>query len=88
MIGTGLMVQHYVAEIARRHRCHLVSLSQVLTPRGWTTVRVSWDLSVTAIDDGTCEYTNSVTSNPTSQFLEFPGLARLAARSGGARDRR
>jgi hypothetical protein len=68
MIGSGLVVQHYVAEIAEKRHCHMVSLSDVLTPQGWTTVQVIWDLRVKAIDAGRCEYTNSV-DNPTTDFM-------------------
>jgi hypothetical protein len=32
MIGTGLVVQHYVYEIAEKDHCHMVSTSDVLTP--------------------------------------------------------
>ena len=62
MIGTGLVIQHYVAEVAEKQHCHMVSLSDVLTPRGWTTVQVIWDLSV-PLDANSCEYTNLVTSH-------------------------
>jgi hypothetical protein len=51
----------------------VVSLSDVLTPRGWTTVQVIWDLSVKDNGDGTLQYTNSVTSHPTT---DFHGLQR------------
>jgi hypothetical protein len=69
MIGTGLVIQHYVYEIAEKQHCHMVSLSDVLTPRGWTTVQVIWDLSVKDNGDGTLQYTNSVTSHPTTDFM-------------------
>ncbi|WP_329366978.1 hypothetical protein [Streptomyces sp. NBC_01483] len=71
MIGTGLVVQHYVAEIAEKQHCHMVSLSDVLTPHGWTTVQVVWDLSVKDNSDGTLTYTNSATSHPTAEFMDF-----------------
>ncbi|MFF4623786.1 hypothetical protein [Nonomuraea jabiensis] len=71
MIGTGLVVQHYVAEIAEKLHCHMVSTSDVLTPHGWTTVQVIWDLSVKDNGDGTLTYTNSVVSHPTTDFLAF-----------------
>jgi hypothetical protein len=71
MIGTGLVVQHYVGETIGRHHCHLVSLSDVLTPHGWTTVQVTWDLSATDNGDGTCTYTNHVTSRPTAANMAF-----------------
>jgi hypothetical protein len=73
MIGTGLVVQHYRMETAEAHHCHLVSTSDVLTPNGWTTVQVVWDLRMEQLDGDRCRYTNSVTSHPTEQFLQFIG---------------
>jgi hypothetical protein len=69
-IGGGLMVQHYVAEVHQPHHCRMVSLSDVQTPLGWTTMQVIWDLSVTALDPATCQYTNVVLSYPTQAFLD------------------
>jgi hypothetical protein len=71
MIGTGLVIQHYVYEIAEKQHCHMVSLSDVLTPHGWTPVQVIWDLTVKDNGDGTLQYTNSVTSHPTTEFMAF-----------------
>ncbi|MFD0485371.1 hypothetical protein ACFQ46_22475 [Kineococcus sp. GCM10028916] len=71
MIGTGLVIQHYVAETAEKLHCHMNSLSDVYTPQGWTTVNVVWDLQAEAIDENTCRYTNSVTSYPTEAFMDF-----------------
>src|ERR1700753_1705521 len=71
MIGTGLVIQHYVYEAAERAHCHLISVSDVLTPAGWTTCQVSWDLSADPVDDRTSRYTNTVTSHPTAEFLDF-----------------
>jgi hypothetical protein len=34
---------------------------------------VIWDLSVKKIDDQTCEFTNSVHSFTTPEFMDFPG---------------
>jgi hypothetical protein len=70
-IGGSLMVQHYVAEVHQPHHCRMVSLSDVQTPLGWTKIQVIWDLSVTALDSGSCEYSNLVLSNPTQAFLRF-----------------
>ena len=71
MIGTGLVVQHYAYETAGKDHCHMVSISDVLTPTGWTTVQVIWDLKADPIDDKTSKYTNTVTSHPTAQFMDF-----------------
>jgi hypothetical protein len=40
MVGTGLVVQHYAYETAGKGHCHMVSISDVLTPQRWTTVQV------------------------------------------------
>ncbi|MFD5114632.1 MULTISPECIES: hypothetical protein [unclassified Streptomyces] len=71
MIGTGLMIQHYVGDITGRDHCRMVSLSDVFTPTGRTRVQVIWELSAKRIDDDHCEYTNSVTAHPTEEFLAF-----------------
>jgi hypothetical protein len=70
MIGSSLMVQHYVFEVRQPNHCNLVSLSDVQTPTGWSKARVVWDLSVTALDAHSCRYTNRVTSYPTRAFLQ------------------
>lgn len=71
MIGSGLVVQHYVGEITEASHCRMVSTSDVFTPTGRTKVQVIWDLSVRKIDDTRTEYTNSVISHPTEEFLGF-----------------
>lgn len=71
MIGTTLMIQHYVAEVATPTLCRMVSTSDAFTPNGRTRVQVIWTLSVKRIDDRTCEYTNSVIAHPTAEFMEF-----------------
>ncbi|MBN3511445.1 hypothetical protein JYB55_21660 [Mycolicibacterium septicum] len=71
MIGTGLVVQQYRFEVAQPHYCKMVSLSDVLTPSGWTTTQVIWELRMEQIDGDLCRYTNTVTSHPTEDFLKF-----------------
>ncbi len=71
MIGTGLVVQHYVGDITEAAHCRMVSTSDVFTPKGRTKVQVIWDLSVKKVDDHRSEYTNSVVSHPTEEFLAF-----------------
>src|SRR6201996_9527829 len=44
MIGTGLVIQHYVYEVAEKDHLHMVSISDVLSPAGWTTCQVIWCL--------------------------------------------
>jgi len=71
MIGTGLVVQHYAYETAGKDHCDMVSISDVLTPSGWTAIQVIWDLKADPIDDKTSKYTNTVTSHPTAEFMDF-----------------
>jgi hypothetical protein len=67
----GLVIQHYVAEVHEPHHCHMVSLSDVQTPGGWTKAQVIWDLWVEPIDDATCRLINTVTVHPTQGFLDL-----------------
>lgn len=71
MIGTGLVVQHYVAEEATPSYCRMNSISDVFTPLGRTQVNVVWELIAERIDDNRTRYTNKVTSHPTDVFLSF-----------------
>ena len=71
MIGTGLVVQQYRYEVAEPHYCRMVSLSDILTPSGWTTTQVIWELRMEHLDGDLCRYTNTVTSHPTDDFLKL-----------------
>lgn len=71
MIGSGLVVQHYVGEVTDKDYCRMVSISDVFTPKGRTKVQVIWELSAKAFESGKTEYTNRVTSHPTDDFLSF-----------------
>jgi hypothetical protein len=83
-IGTSLLVHHYEYQAARPSRCRLVSLSDVLTPAGWTTCQVTWDLQAESAGDETSSLTSAVTARPTAEFSRLaasggPGLAAVAA---------
>lgn len=71
MIGTGLVIQHYVAEEVGRTYCRMNSISDVFTPHGRTKVNVVWELIAEAIDDKRSRYTNRVTAHPTDVFMSF-----------------
>lgn len=71
MIGTGLVVQHYVAEEVTPTYCRMNSISDVFTPNGRTQVNVIWELQAEAIDSNRTLYTNRVTSHPTDAFMAF-----------------
>ncbi len=96
MIGSGLVVQHYVAEQATPTYCRMNSISDVFTPAGRTQVNVIWELIAEGIAGGRTRYTNRVTAHPTDAFMAFiaqhgltydqAAVARQAA--GGDHNRR
>ena len=70
-IGGSLMVQHYVETLAEKGHLVLDSESDVFTPTGPTKIHVTWELSVRALDQGRCEFTNRVQSFATKEMLNF-----------------
>ncbi|WP_079210546.1 hypothetical protein [Brucella pituitosa] len=71
-IGTGLVIQHYVAEEATASYCRMNSISDVFTPTGERTqVNVIWELIGEAIEGNRTRYTNKVTCHPTEAFMTF-----------------
>jgi hypothetical protein len=74
VLGGVPMVQHYVEQLAEKHRLVLDSVSDLWTPTGRTKILVMWELSVKSIGPGKCEFTNKVRSRATEEFLDF--LAR------------
>lgn len=73
IIGGSLMVQHYVETLGRKDHLILESVSDVFTPAGRTTIHVLWELSVKALDDRRCEFTNHVRSKATEELKTFLG---------------
>jgi len=71
MIGTGLVVQHYVADEATASYCKMNSISDVFTAVGRTQVNVIWELIAEPVEGGRTRYTNRVTSHPTDAFMDF-----------------
>lgn len=71
VIGSGLVIQQYRYEVASPHYCKMVSLSDVLSPSGWTTTQVIWELGIEQLEGDQLRYVNTVTSHPTEDFLEF-----------------
>jgi hypothetical protein len=71
VIGGSLMVQNYVGNLGEKHHLILESVSDIFTPNGRTTINVLWELSVKALDDQRCEFTNHVRSRATEAFGEL-----------------
>jgi hypothetical protein len=72
-IGGSLMVQHYVETMGEKDHLILDSDSDVFTPTGRVTLHVTWELSVTKLDDARCEFTNRVRSYATPELLALLG---------------
>jgi len=70
-IGTGLVVQHYVAEVAEPAYCRMNSISDVFTASGRTQVNVVWELIAEKVSENRTRYTNRVTAHPTDAFMTF-----------------
>jgi hypothetical protein len=86
MIGTGLVVQHYVADEATPSYCRMNSISDVFTATGRTQVNVVWELIAEDAGDGRTRYTNRVTARPTDAFMAFIEANGVAyADAAGAR---
>lgn len=71
MVGSGLVVQHYIAEEATPSYCRMNSISDVFTANGRTQVNVVWELIAEDAGNGRTRYTNRVTAHPTDVFMEF-----------------
>lgn len=69
----NLLVQHYVAEVAERTNCRLVSLSDSIGPNIDSRVKivVIWSFSIEAIDTGTTRFTNTVEVRSTPDYFEI-----------------
>jgi hypothetical protein len=74
VIGGNPMVQHYQEESSEPHCLVLTSFSDVFTPTGRVVIHVQWELSVKAISDTQCEFTNRIITHATEDLIR--GLER------------
>lgn len=74
VIGGNPMVQHYQERLSEPHHLILTSFSDVFTPTGRVVIHVHWELSVKAISDTQCEFTNRVVTHATEDMIR--GLER------------
>jgi hypothetical protein len=83
-IGHALMVQRYIAEIAKPALCRLASVSEAFTPNGRTHVQVVWTLSANQINESTCEFENRTTVHPTAEFMDFIAQHKIKFKDAAA----
>ncbi len=67
-VGGALIIQHYVAAIGERLHCRVVSTSDLLIGRDFTTAQITWDLLATPIGGDRHEFVNSVWIHSTDRF--------------------
>ncbi len=70
-IGEATIVQHYVGEVTQPDYCKMVSISDSISPKGRSKVKVVWELRVKKIDESKSEYSNTVTAYAVDETLEF-----------------
>ena len=71
VLGGSTLVSHFKEEITDKYYVRLASVSDSFTPTGRTTLQLTGDMSVRAIDTNKCKFTNYIHSKPTEEFLEF-----------------
>jgi hypothetical protein len=82
-IGDEVFVHRYRREVAERHRCRLVSTSDVFGPRGHAVAHMVWELDVMAFDEFSCECSNRLLAATDGDRL---ALTDAAAAAHGARE--
>ncbi len=77
-VGEDLLVQQYVAQIHRPECCELVAVADVFLASGTrTSAKLTWTMSVAAVDDLRSLYTNAFVARPTDAFLQYIELAGI-----------
>jgi hypothetical protein len=71
MVGPGLMIQHWVEDIAEKQHCRLVSLSDMFAQQERSKMQLAWDMGVKPLSASSCEFTNSLSVFGTDEFLAF-----------------
>jgi hypothetical protein len=67
----GLMIQHWVEDIAEKQHCRLVSLSDMFAQQERSKMQLAWDMGVKPLSASSCEFTNSLSVFGTDEFLAF-----------------
>ncbi|MFC3747014.1 hypothetical protein [Paenibacillus sp. GCM10012306] len=71
-IGTSLSIQHYVGEVVEKHKCRMVSTTDIfITNEQRTQMQVIWELSVKPVNANQTEFTNFVVTHPSEHLLSI-----------------
>ena len=66
-----LFLEHYVEDISEKLRCRVVSTSDVLIGREYTSVHLIWELIATPLDDRYSELVNNVWIYTTEEYDQY-----------------
>jgi hypothetical protein len=70
-IGGALVIEHYHEEISEKLHCRVISASDLLIGREYTTAHVVWELIATPVDGAHHEFVNSVWVHTTEKFEQY-----------------
>jgi hypothetical protein len=70
-VGGALIVEHYHEAISEKLHCRVVSTSDLLIGREYTTAHVIWELIATPIDGSRHEFVNNVWVHTTEKFEQY-----------------
>ncbi|MCU6793267.1 hypothetical protein OB236_14190 [Paenibacillus sp. WQ 127069] len=71
-IGTSLSIQHYIGEVVEKHKCRMVSTTDIfISNEQRTQMKVIWELSVKPVNADQTEFTNSVVTHPSEHLLSI-----------------
>lgn len=71
LVGPGLIVQHWKEQITEKQHIHLTSVSDQFVQGERSTVQLTWDMKVKAINKDSCEFTDTISLYDTPTLREF-----------------
>jgi hypothetical protein len=76
-VGGALIVEHYVEDVSEKLHCRVVSTSDLLIGREYTTAKVIWELIATPVDGNHSEFVNNVWVYTTEKYDQFLDAHRI-----------
>ncbi len=76
-IGGALIVEHYLAEIGEKLHCRLLSTSDLLIGREYTTAQVTWELIAIPRSGSEHEFINNVWVHTTPKYDAYLDSHRI-----------
>lgn len=80
----GLVVEHYVEDIAEKSHCRVVSTSDLFAQGNRTTANVVWEMIARPLHEDACEFENLVlvhTTDDYENFIETSGISYEQAKA-------